>query len=210
MAVQAHKVSAYSDWGNLKVNMDKSTATAALHQQQPYDPYDHCTISRQVQENLTIQGTPVNTHSPKEAFRYLGIYMTMDLNWKYQYQKMYAVLQAKIANLTKSMLNRRQKTRVLESCLRPMVTYTFYAAPYTISQLANLDSQFTLATKAFYKLGKGVSRAMTHEDISNGGLGCHSLLVEYYTILAQRIVRSVRDQTTHGHIYIQGSPTSTT
>jgi hypothetical protein len=38
MTVQTDKVTAYSDWADLRVNMDKSTATAALYQQQPYDP----------------------------------------------------------------------------------------------------------------------------------------------------------------------------
>jgi len=96
------------------------------------------------------------------------------------------------------MLSRRQKIRILETCLRPMVTYTFYAAPYTLSQLTSFDSLFTQAIKSFYRLGKGVSRAMTHDNIENGGLGCHSLMVEYHTILTQRLLRSIRDQTTHG------------
>jgi hypothetical protein len=125
MAVQAHKVTAYSNWGNLIVNMDKSTATAALHQQQPYDPYDHVAIKKQLDNHLTIQGTPVKAHNPKSKFRYLGIYMTMDLNWKFQSQMVHDILKTKILNLSKSMLSRRQKTRILETCLRPMVTYTF-------------------------------------------------------------------------------------
>jgi hypothetical protein len=54
--------------------------------------------------------------------------------------------------------------------MRPKVAYTFYAAPYTVEQIAKLDSQLTQATKAAYRLGKGVSRAMAHEDVNAGGL----------------------------------------
>ncbi len=54
LAVQADKITAYSNWANLRVNLDKSTATAALYQQQPYDPYDFATIERQVRSHLSI------------------------------------------------------------------------------------------------------------------------------------------------------------
>jgi len=59
-----------------------------------------------------------------------------------------------------------------------MVAYTFHAAPYTPQQIAKLDSLLTQATKVIYGLGRCVSSAMAHEDITKGGLGCPSLLVE--------------------------------
>jgi ribonuclease HI len=200
MALQADKVTAYAEWANLTVNMDKSTATAALHKQQPYDPYDHKTIERQINTRLQIQGQPVKAQQPKQEFRYLGIYMTMDLNWKPQLAHTLSTLKSRLRNLASSRLTRGHKLRIIKTSMRPMVAYTFYAAPYTVEQISKLDSQLTQATKAAYRLGKGVSCAMAHEDVDAGGLGCASLMVEYNTILIQRLVRSVRADTTHGFI----------
>jgi len=200
LAIQAHKVTSYANWANLSVNIDKSSATAALYQQQPYDPYDATTIQRQVVSHIQIQGQPVRFQAPKHAFKYLGIFMTMDLNWRPQYEHTLELLKTKIQHLLSSWLSRHQKKRVLTQCLRPMVTYTFYAAPFTQKQIAKLDSLLTQASKVIYGLGRCVSSAMAHEDITKGGLGCPSLMVEYHTILIQRLVRSLRSTSTHGVI----------
>jgi hypothetical protein len=126
--------------------------------------------------------------------------MTMDLNWKPQLAHTLSTLKSRLRNLASSRLTRGHKLRIIKTSMRPMVAYTFYAAPYTVEQISKLDSQLTQATKAAYRLGKGVSCAMAHEDVDAGGLGCASLMVEYNTILIQRLVRSVRADTTHGFI----------
>jgi hypothetical protein len=41
---------------------------------------------------------------------------------------------------------------------------------------------------------------LTHQDTTLCGLGCPSLLVEYSTIQVQRLVRALRDTTTHGFV----------
>lgn len=81
-----------------------------------------------------------------------------------------------------------------------MVAYTFTAVPYTLSHVSKLDSMFTQATKKIYRLGQGVSRAMAHDDVAQGGLGCPSLMVEYGRIQVQRLVRSLMDEASHGVI----------
>jgi hypothetical protein len=200
MAVQANKLTTFADWGDLTVNMKKSSATAALYQQQPQDPYDARTIARQVGYHLEVQGQPVQMHPPKEPFRYLGIYMTMDLNWKHQFETVLCKLKDKVGHLNASWMSRAQKLRVIRTCLRPMIVYTFAAACFSPTQLAKLDSPLLQATKKAYGLGACTSSAFAHTDASDGGLGCHSLMVEYATYLAQRIVRSMNDTTTHGFL----------
>jgi len=86
LAIQAHKVTSYANWANLTVNIDKSICNSALYQQQPYDPYDAQTIHRQVVTYIQIQDQQVLFQAPKDAFKYLGIFMTMDLNWRPQYR----------------------------------------------------------------------------------------------------------------------------
>jgi hypothetical protein len=78
---QADKLTAYANWAKLIVNMDKSSATAALHCSNPDKPYDQTTVTNRIQGRIHIQGTQVQVHAPKEPFRYLGIYITMDLQW---------------------------------------------------------------------------------------------------------------------------------
>jgi hypothetical protein len=109
LARQADKLTAYADWARLTVNMDKSSATAALHCSNSDKPYDPKTVANRVVGRIHIQGTQVQLHLPKEAFRYLGIYITMDLQWRAQYQHMMQLVKKKLANLQRSWLSPKQK-----------------------------------------------------------------------------------------------------
>ena len=180
--------------------MDKSSATAALHCSNPDKPYDHTTVSKRITGRVHVQGTQVQVHAPKEAFRYLGIYITMDLQWRVQYQHMLQLVTKKLASLKRSWLSPKQKMRVLNTSVRPMIRYTFPVAPCTQQQIKTLDSLMTSAAKAAYGLPTCASTAFAHNDVDQGGLGCPSLQVEYHAVLAERLIITLNDHTTTGHI----------
>jgi hypothetical protein len=196
LARQADKSTAYADWAKLVVNMDKSSATAALHCSNADKPYDQTTITTRTTGRIHMQGTQVQVHLPKEAFRYWGIYITMDLQWRAQYQHMLQLVKKKLANLQRSWLSPKQKMRVLNTSIRPMIRYTFSVAPYTSHQLTALDSLLTTAAKAAHGLPTCASTAFAHNDTDSGGPGCPSLHAEYNAILAERLIITINDRTT--------------
>jgi hypothetical protein len=200
LAIQADKVTAYSQWARLTVNLDKTTATAALHKSNPQNPYDMKMINRRITSVVSIQGTPVKTQDPKKPFRYLGILFTMDLNWSHQFKHIVELTKKKLAHLRNSWLSRAQKLRVISTSIRPMITYSFPLAPYTDKHIKTLDSLLAKGWKQAYNLPVSTATAFAHEDIDKGGLGCPSLQVDYHAILAERLIRTLNDTTTTGHI----------
>jgi hypothetical protein len=52
-----------------------------------------------------ISCQPVGTHPPKEAFKYLGIYMTIDLNRTSHFENTISKLQRKLHSLTSSWMS---------------------------------------------------------------------------------------------------------
>eukprot|EP00878_Enallax_costatus_P010563 GHUV01011030.1.p1 GENE.GHUV01011030.1~~GHUV01011030.1.p1 ORF type:complete len:451 (+),score=87.25 GHUV01011030.1:199-1551(+) len=81
-----------------------------------------------------------------------------------------------------------------------MITYSFPVAPCSEKQIKALDSQLATGWKQAYGLPVSAATAFVHEDTDKGGLGCPSLQVEYHAILAERLIRSLNDTTTTGHI----------
>lgn len=199
LAIQADKVSAYSQWARLQANMDKTTATAALHKSNPQNPYDMTLISKRITSIVRIGGTRVIVQDPKAPFRYLGILYTMDLN-SHQCKHIQDLTRRKLQHLKQSWLSRAQKLRTIATSIRPMITYSFPVAPYNDQNIKALDSLVTAAWKQAYGLTVSTATAFMHEDKDKGGLGCPSLQVEYRATLAERLIRTLNDSTTTGHI----------
>jgi hypothetical protein len=200
LAIQADKITAYADWADLRVNMTKSSATVALHASCPSNPYDPRTAHQRITNRVTIQGTAVQVHPPKQPFKYLGIHLTMDLQWNHQFTQLLATVKNRLSHLNSTWLARHHKLRVISSCIRPVIRYTLPVAPYTRTQLQALDAQLTATTKQAMGLPVCAGTAFAHEDLAHGGLSCPSLQVEYHQVLAERLLATANDATTTGHI----------
>jgi hypothetical protein len=142
----------------------------------------------------------VPVHPPSEPFKLLGVWFTLDLNWKKQVQETLQAIRKKTHSLTKSQASTAQKLLVLKTCIRPAITYAFPVMPYTMEEIGLLDSILSKAAKKAYGLQIGTSNAFTREDINQGGLGIPSLLVEYHTIAIQSLIRALNDESKLGTI----------
>jgi hypothetical protein len=69
-----------------------------------------------------------------------------------------------------------------------------------LAELKKLDSLMTRATKQAHRLSISISTAAAHQDVQKGGLGCHSLEVEYNLISHQNSVRALNDEGPRGVI----------
>jgi len=197
MHVQVQKLDLYAKWGNLKVNASKTSGTGILHAQQPAQPTCHQTITRQM-ATITIDGQPITIHPPAAPFKLLGVWFTMHLNWKHQLQETLRTTRDKVYNLTNSLASPTQKMLVLNTCIRPAITYAFPVMPYTPEDIETLDKILTQAAKKIYRLQRGTSNAFARDDVSNGGLGATSLAVEYHTRAVQSLTRALNDESKLG------------
>jgi len=192
MKRQVDKVQAYADWAHLILNRKKTLATAALYKTSPKDPYNWGTIRRALQQ-IQLQGQQLTFNAPDEPFRFLGVYFTMTLNMRPQFEKTLANLKDLLGSMARSVARPSQKHRTLMGCVRAKIRYAFCLAPYTMAQLGLLDSQMAKAAKLAHGLKPYIANAWAHEDVSRGGLGCHSLQVEYHEVQVQRLIHALND-----------------
>jgi len=189
---QAAKISAYTTWGHLIVNNSKTTVTGALYKSQPGCPYDDHLLNTRL-KSVQVQDKQLTYQSPRQPFRHLGVLLTMDMNYKHQLKATLEKIRSQVNHLKSSQASTKQKLRVIETCIRPAITYAMAVAPYTLQEIRCFDRLLTRATKQAHKLSVSMSTAAAHQDIKLGGLGCHSLEVEYHTICTQRLIRGLND-----------------
>jgi len=199
MKKQVAKVQAYAEWAHLILNRKKSLVTAALHKTRPKDPFNR-NVVRRVLQQLQLQGQPLTFNPPDEPFKFLGVYFTMTLNMRPQFDNTMSNLRDMLQSMARSVAGPYQKHRTLMGCIRAKIRYAFCLAPYTMAQLGMMDSQMAKAAKLAYGLKPYIANAWAHEDIRKGGLGCHSLQVEYHEVQIQRLIHALNDQGILGHL----------
>ena len=193
MKQQVDKAQAFAAWAHLLFNIKKTLVTAALYRTRPKDPYDRGTIQRLLAPIKIRDQTPT-FNPPEKPFKLLGVHMTMNLSTGPQFTETVRTLREMTTNLTRSPAAPYQKMRTLMSCIRPKIRYTFCLAPYTMAQLGVMDSILAQAAKQAAGLKKYIANTWAHEDRSRGGLGCHSLQVEYHEVQIQRLVHGLNDK----------------
>lgn len=191
---QAAKLSRYAEWGYLTINNTKSTVSGALHRSYPAMPYDEQVLTMQLTNTIRVQGRPITYQSPKQPFRHLGALLTMDLNYKHQLQATIDKVKGMTTELKHSLLSAQHKLRIIESSIRPAITYAMCIAPYTEAELKLLDLLLTRAAKQAFKLPVTLPTAIAHTPQDKGGLGCYSLEVDHTVICVQRLCRALNHQ----------------
>jgi hypothetical protein len=87
MRVQAHKLTRYADWSQMKVNTGKTIISGILHATAKTKRYsthaatDARVLAMQLENKIIVQGKPVTYQHPADPFTYLGVDLTLTLNW---------------------------------------------------------------------------------------------------------------------------------
>jgi hypothetical protein len=113
---QVRKLSQYAEWGELIVNNTKTTVTGALHGTLPESPYHESTLSMQLKA-VKVQGKNITYHPPKEPFRHLGVYLTMDLNYSHQFRVTVGKIKKQVQSLRWSYASAGQRRRIIETSI---------------------------------------------------------------------------------------------
>lgn len=174
ITVQAEKVSKYAEWADMTVNMKKSTVTGAMYGSHADKPYDLDMLSRRLQP-VQIAGDQVRFVSPMSFFRFLGLVMTVDMNWSYQAAYMQSKLREQAAAVARSCLASWRKEQVLRTVLNPAAEYGLALCPYSPVALLRLDRVLVGLVKRIHWLPQSTANAFAHTPVVEGRLGCPSL-----------------------------------
>jgi ribonuclease HI len=199
LSLQAEKVSKYATWGGLIISQTKTIATAALYKRQPKKPLDKELVQRLL-GGIEMQGRPIMTHDPKEPYKLLGVWFTMDLKWKKQYSEAVASLKGMAANLARCYNSQSQKLRTMQTCLKAKARYAFPLMCYSDKEIATIDKVMDSVVRQAYHLPRGAPTAMIREDVCRGGLGNTSLTVSYITTAVKNLTESLNEQGKRGQL----------
>ncbi|KAJ9515662.1 hypothetical protein QJQ45_002695 [Haematococcus lacustris] len=202
---QADKLSADSDWGHLIISHSKTLATAALHKAHQSG---RCSTladaekqARRELQHVRLQGKPVTYLPPTAPFAYLGVLLTMTLNWKPQHMAMAAQLKQKLERLRRSFASARQAIHIIKTAIIPSLAYSFCVVPCTPGDLDLYDRAVNQCIKKKLRLPLGTTNAVIREDIDKLGLGISSTAQEYHARNTTALMHSLQSaDDTHAHI----------
>jgi hypothetical protein len=203
---QAQKLTLFADWSHMKVNTTKTIVSGILHHNATsgfvghLHTVDHQLIAGRLRNAIYVQGAPVKYLPPDEPFKYLGVKITLTLDWKPQFLTMLTTLKDKCQQLKRSRLPASTKLRIVRTVLKPKVAYAFSVAPYNPAHLKALDSQLAAVAKQAYGQRHAMPTAMVMEDIDRFGLGLTSLLVDYNHTSVKHLTEALNDATIYGTI----------
>ena len=123
LAIQAQKIDQFSEWAGLRPNVSKCAVTGILHAYAAADGTDNplsesmMTMLKNRLSAVTLNGErPKFLHPDRDPYRYLGVQLTITLNWKYQVRAATEVLQEKGKLVNSSMLAPQQKLTFIQNC----------------------------------------------------------------------------------------------
>ncbi|KAJ9520002.1 hypothetical protein QJQ45_014732, partial [Haematococcus lacustris] len=202
---QADKLSAFSDWGHLIISHSKTLATAALHHSIETGMCSNAAEAdkwaRQQLQTVSLQGKPVTYHRPTSPFTYLGVLITMTLDWKPQHTAMITQLRQKLERLRRSFASARQAIHIIRTAIIPSLAYSFCAVPCTPGDLELYDRSINQCVKLKLRLPLGTPNAIVREDAGKLGMGISSTAQEYHARNTTALTQSLQStDATHSHI----------
>jgi len=150
-------------------------------------------LCQQLKGKIEIQRQKAQFLESDKPFCYLGVEITMDLNWKHQIQRMTHNLKNKLDNLGASYASPRQTLNIVRTAIIPSLAYAFAVTPCTPADLISWDIMIDRIIKHKHKLWTSTAAAMIREDCDNFGLGRTSICVEYHRRLTFALTSSLED-----------------
>ncbi len=204
LKLQAQKVERFAQWSGMEVNARKCAASAILHGQAAAGLVkradDERVIKPRLEGKINMGNGPVPYLPPDEPYKYLGIFLTLTLNWGHQYRASLNLLVEQAAKLQSSFATPAQKLQVFRSKIIAALRYVFSTSAFSPMDIKRLDAAMTRFAKGALGLMNAVPNALVHEDIDKGGMGMTSLLQPYVHEQTTTIVKSLHDGGRLGYI----------
>ena len=115
----------------------------------------------------------------------------MGLDWRPQYTEMMTKARETLHRIVYGWASPTQKVHMINTLVKPQITYPFGIAPYTTAQLKAIDSMLDTAVKKALGQKRSMATALVREDIDAFGLGRPSLMVDYAQANARALTEAL-------------------
>ncbi len=115
LKLQAQKVERFAQWSGMEVNARKCAASAILHGQAAAGLVrradDEKVIKSRLEGQINMGNGPVPYLPPDEPYKYLGVLLTLTLNWGHQYRASLSLLLEQAVKLQSSFATPRKSSK---------------------------------------------------------------------------------------------------
>ena len=195
MQVQLHKVALYGAWCGMQPNASKCKVSAILHSTGPRNGQSatDATLITETLHGLHINGTMVPVLQPTEPFKYLGVLITLDLNWKPQAEAALQSVRAKCNILARTKAPHNLKLLIDRQQILGSIIHTFCVAPYTLGQLEQMDTVRAGLIKGLFKLRPHFPTAACFATKDNFGIGTDTVVPLYVQAVTEHLIMILND-----------------
>ena len=201
LGAQADKLTQYSNWAQMAVNTGKTFASGILHAEAAAHG-GHKQVAgmlrRRLEAQVRVQGQPVQVVASDAPFLYLGVTMTLTLDWRHNYASAIRKAKEQAQSVRTSWGKGHQKVKMAETVVRAGIASSFSVAPFTPVHIRMLDGVLVGMYKQAYGQRRSTPTAMVQEDVQRFGMGCTSLLVGYTHECIKRFTEAYNDEGAYG------------
>jgi ribonuclease HI/exonuclease III len=165
MEARAHKIECFANYYGIEFNQSKSAYTYRCQQVQP---------------PLHLQGKTVETLEEHQSYRYLGIWVNLDLNWEKQIAALNAAVYRVLTAIRRKCITPDQKIHCINVLVNTKIAYAATVVPME-SSIREWQKQIAQTVRGAIKIHNCPEQAL-YEKRSKGGRGLINLSSLYDAI----------------------------
>ena len=121
---------------------------------------------------------------PTEPFKYLGVWMTLTLNFSHRFSDLLTQVKLQCARLVEAGAPPRLALQAIQRVIKPKITHCMSAMPFSGADIDKLHSVLCAATRACMKLNQTFPTQAVLFPTSMGCVGLTQLIIDYAQIAA--------------------------
>jgi ribonuclease HI/exonuclease III len=142
---------------------------------------------------LRLHNKPLQIMYPTEPAKYLGVWFTLTLNFKAQFEKTLEDIMHKAECLATCKLTAKQKLQSEEECILGSLQHSFTVTPYTAKQLKEFQKVRTSLIKKIHGLPNTSATAPIYAPRESFGMGHTSLFPLQAQICSATLTEALND-----------------
>ena len=125
LRLQAMKLTQYANWAHLIISCKKTKVTCMYHSDEKKILRGNTSVAEfahhQLANKVLVQGQAAQFLKPDDPFPYLGVHITMDLNWSHQLTHMTVKLSLELKRLKNSFASPKQTMDIFRTAIVPSI-----------------------------------------------------------------------------------------
>jgi hypothetical protein len=153
-------------------------------------------------KNISFCNQPIPVLHQNEPYLYLGVQLVPFLNWNVQTHFTLTKLIQQCKVLSNCLATIKQKLNMANIAIRPVISYSFYAVPYSMPTIRKLDKQIIALQKKICGLPICTPNITSQLPRDLFGMEVFSLKNAYLTCSGEQLRNVLNDTGRLGKIYV--------